>query len=372
MRRFLLLALVAAPAAADPLASCPAVTWFDPARPTLGSTFGDAPAGGIFDPSIVYPADAPAGAMAYSAVPDQLSIRTHVAVSTDHGASWFYAAEANAPELSLQFSWNTAECPGNWCAGNLISEVPSLVYDADDPDANARWKLFAHRYLVSQDARGQPVMHYTIGTITLQTAPAANGPWTAPAKWIGWGSPAPYSSDGVRVNATYLPGMSDCEVLSEPGALWLPGRLDLAVGCTYNDAGTQRTRIELLRSTDHAASFTRVATLLSPGDASCLVPGASISAPDLFVAGGAEYVAATPSDDLGYHGCLVFPVDVVTGTVERDPFGLAYVRRTILPTSGQFSGACTFAEGAAGYWMDLGFVDQPVPFRIAWPGVTVP
>jgi len=318
----------------------------------------------VFDPSIVYPAGASGGAMSYSAVPDQMTIRTHVAVSSDNGATWTYVAEANTPEAATITSSNATECPGGACSGNLISEVSSLVYDPTDPDTNAQWKLFAHRYLVGAGV----ALHYDLGTITLQTAPAPNGPWTAPAKWIGWNSPTQtYSSTGIQVDASDLAGTADCIALTEPGAIVLPGVLDLALGCVYLDSGTPRIRIELLRSTDHAASFASVGTLLTPADTACLDPSAgSINGADLFVSGSTEYVAATPSASAGYEGCLVFPItDPVTGTVGKPT-------RAIAPTGGQFSGACTFADGAGGYALDVGFFTASPPFRIARPGIATP
>ena len=49
--------------------------------------------------------------------------------------------------------------------------------------------------------------------------------------------------------------------------------------------------------------------------------------------------------------------------------GRAVVHRTMAPSSGQFSGACTYAEGGGGYLVDLGFFGQAVPFRIAAPPI---
>ena len=98
---------------------------------------------------------------------------------------------------------------------------------------------------------------------------------------------------------------------------------------------------------DHAASWHAVATLLTPADSDCLVPGGSINAPDLFVAGGKEYVSATSSSPDGtYRGCAIYPIDdPVTGAVRRDASGHAVPVRTM--AAPQFSGACTFAEGVA-------------------------
>jgi len=343
---------------------CPAIATVDIASATEVTVAGDTPAMGIFDPSLVYPADASGGAMAYSAVPTQETIRTHVAVSADHGATWTMVAEANTPEATTLTSTDMTECPGGMCTGNLISEVSSLIYDADEPDAAKKWKLFAHRYLVGPNV----ALHYAYGTIALQTAAQPQGPWGAPQKLIGWTSTSPYSSTGVVVNATSLASTHDCLALTEPGALWLPGAIDLAVGCVYLDGATPKIRIELLRSTTHGASWASVGTLLRADDAACsgLAPG--LNGADLYVTNGTEYVVATPSDATGYRGCMVFPIDdPAAGKVRRDGQGRAVVATEL--TAGQFDGACTFADGANGMMLDVGFLQSAQPFHIYRPGI---
>jgi hypothetical protein len=340
---------------------------FDPSTASEIRVAADNPTMGIFDPSFVFPADATVGAMAYSAVPDQQTIRTHLAVSSDRGLSWILVAEVNTPEAATIPSSDATECPGGACTGNLISEVPSLIFDADDPAAERRWKLFTHRYIVG---------HGRIGTIALQTAPAPNGPWTAPKKLLGWSSPAPYTSTDVVTNVNALANTADCLLLTEPGALWRPGTLDLAVGCAYHAETSFTFRIELLRSTDHGASWQSVGTLLRAADAS-RVPGATgINAADLFLSDGVEYISGTPGDASGtYQGCIVVPiVDADSGRVPRDASGLAIPARTISPAHPQFSGACAFADGAGGYALDVGFLDPSVQrkFRSLRPGLTRP
>jgi hypothetical protein len=347
---------------------CPAIATFDPATASELTVAGDTPSLGIFDPSIVYPATASGGAMAYSAVPSQETIRTHLAVSADHGATWTYVAEANAPEAAVIASTDLTECPSGACSGNLISEVSSLIFDADEPDGAKRWKLFAHRYLVGPNV----ALHYRIGTITLQTAAQPTGPWTAPQKLIGWSSPSTYTSTGVVANVTTMAGSAnDCLALTEPGAIWLPGVIDLAVGCVYLDAGAPKIRVELLRSPDHGTTWGSVSTLLRADDAACsgLAPG--LNGADLFAVNGTEYVVATPSDTTGYRGCMVFPVaDIAAGTVERDAQGRAVVSRAF--AASPFDGACTFADGAGGYAIDVGFFTTPRPFRIYRPSIATP
>lgn len=350
--------------------ACPAPFQLATATATELAITGDPGAAlGIFDPSFVYPAEATGGAMSYSAVPTQETIRTRIAVSSDHGATWTYVAEPNVPEPAVLASSDPIECPGGTCSGNLTSEVTSLVYDADDPAPARRWKLFAHRYLVGAGV----ALHYRLGTITLQTAAQPQGPWSAPQKAIGWFSSSAYSSTGITTNINAFPQSADCLVLTEPAALWLPGSLHLAIGCIYLDGGTPKIRVELLRSTDHASTWARVSTLLRPDDARCLTPGASINGAELFVHAGKLYASASPSDDGGYHGCLVYPIaDLVAGTIERRDDGAPVVTRTIVTDPAMFAGACGFAEGAGGFAMDVGFFGQARPFRILRSGVTMP
>jgi len=354
-------------------ASCPAVSSFDPATASEVVVPGDTPAAGIFDPSFVYPADAGSGVMAYSAVPDQQTIRTHLAVSSDHGATWTLAVEANVPEAGTVASTDPMDCPGGTCTGNFISEVPSLVHDEDEPDATKAWKLFTHRYLASPGPR----LHYAIGTIAMQTAPAPAGPWTPPQKLIGWNDPScAYSSTGIVANVSTLSGTGDCLALTEPGALWRPGAIDLAVGCAYLAGTSPALRIVLLRTMDHGATWQAVGTMLGPSDGDCVAGATGINAADLFVSGGVEYLSATPGDSTGaYLGCLVFSVaNPTTGAVARDSTGHALPMRTIAPQPAQFSGACTFADGAGGYALDVGFLTPNVQrkFRIFRPGVAGP
>ncbi len=358
--------LLDTPAIPPDAAACPAIAPLDPAQLSEITIVGDSPTAGIFDPSIVYPTDATGGVMAYSAVPGQETIRTHIAVSSDHGATWTFAAEANTPETATEPS---TECGGTMCAGSLNSEVSSVIYDADEPDSAKRWKLFAHRYLVGPNVN----LHYAIGTITLQTAAQPQGPWTAPTKLIGWNSDSSYSSSGVVANVSTMGGTAgDCIALTEPGAIWLPGVIDLSVGCVYLDNQVAKIRIELLRSTTHGTTWTSVSTLLTANDATCggtSTPG--LNGADLYALNGTEYVVATPSDANGYRGCLVFSVDdIVAGKVKRDGQGRAIVDRAF--SAPFFNGACTFADGAGGYALDVGFLTSAKPFHIYRSAITHP
>ncbi len=320
---------------------------------------------GIFDPSLVFPAGAPGGAMAYSAVQSESDIRTRIAVSADDGASFTYVGAANASgPLSVQ-STDTSLCPTGTCVGRDIVEVPSLVFDPDDPDATRRWKLFAHRYLVLPGTPAVLLRQY--GYIALYTASVVQGPYVEqPKKALGWLSTSPFSSE----NATNLGaglGLGDCVAFTEPSALVVPGKsLELALGCVYADASSYKIRVELLRSVDHGSTFARVATLLRPEGASCLLQGAAqVNAPELHFAAGKVYLTVSPAlANQGYAGCGVFEVtDLGKGLVAPEP-RRAFVR----PDSG-FIGACAYSE-TTGYLVPMLAVGRS--FGIYRSGVRTP
>jgi hypothetical protein len=351
--------------------TCPAATAIPSTAPELSLIGDPGSALGIFDPSVVYPAGAPGGAMAYSAVPTQHSISTRIALSNNGGATWFYVAQANAPELALIPSSDAGECPGGWCFGWLISEVPSLIFDPTDPNVNARWKLYAHRYLVEANDR----LHYALGTITVQSARDPQGPWTPPRKLFGVPSSSSYTLAGTQVDVSKFAMMSDCLALTEPSALWLPDRIDVAMGCIYWTGTTAKIRVAMVRSTNHGATWSPVARLLEAGDADCLPgtsPGASVNAANLFIGpDGGEYLSASSSDP-GYHGCAIYRIDnPLTGHIERTATGAPRVVRAMVSDTGPFSGACTWSAGGGGYLMPMGFFGQPRPFRIIRAGTVL-
>ena len=314
---------------------------------------------GIFDPSLVYPAGAPGGALSYSSVPAQNDIRTRIALSNDKGASWHFAAEANTPTDV------TIDCDGKTCTGRLIDEVSSLLLDPDDPAPARRWKLFTHRYLVM----GQSTLRYELGHIALFTAPAPEGPWSGATKLLGWPSSSKLSSEGATTLTTSIPALADCVVLSEPGSLWIPGgggapsSVDLALTCIHPIGAGVGIRVELLRSVDHAVSFQHVATLVRADQAGCFgSTSPRISAPGLFSSGGHEYLVVSPEvEGVGYQGCLTLAIEnIATGGVARTPV------RFLAAPGGRFSGACAYAEGASpsGYLMPQAFLGTSRPFRI--------
>jgi hypothetical protein len=296
--------------------------------------------------------------MSYSTV-NGVVVSTRMAQSTDRGATWTYVGDVNTPSAATVTTSDTAVCDAGTCSGTTVHEVSSLVVDTGDPDSTRALKVFAHTYFTN------PALHYEIGDIDVYTAPAAAGPWTR-TKLLGWPSSSPESTSGVAQDIATdakLAGLAGCTVLTEPGAIVRGASLDLALGCLRGDGTIE---VVLLRSTDHAQSFSYVSTLLTASDAAALgAPMRRINAADLFTVGGASYLVATPDGPVnvgaatidGYTGCLVFPfADVTAGTLARCA-GAPVVLSSYERATGRFAGACTAAEGATAAGMIVPIAD---------------
>jgi hypothetical protein len=326
---------------------------------------------GIYDPSLVYPKGAGGGIMSYSTVAPN-SVHTRIATSTDLGATFQYAAEPNEVTAVTVTTSDPAFCDGGSCSvdGVLWHEVPSIV--ADPADTAAPYKLFVHSYV---SAQGGATLRRDWGYIGMQTATSPTS-WGTEQKLLGWSSDATLSTSGVTQVLTDIAELHDCVAFTEPGAIVTALGLDLALSCASSPApGVVEIRVVLLRSTDHAQTFSFVSTLVSADDFACL-DGAQpqILGPDLFTVGGTEYVVVSPvgpvsnTDAGGYRGCLTIPIaDAGAGTIARAPGGTPSVVSWVESSDGRFAGPCTFAEGATaiGEIVPMQFSDQAQPwFRI--------
>ena len=355
--------------------AAPAVTDVDPATASLISVAGTpAVNGGLSDVALSYPAGAASGVMTYTAVaysPTAIALTTRIASSADHGTTWTYVADVNHVAATSLPVNDTTECPTGSCPGFIINEVSTVIEDPSDPVASRHWKVFTHRYFVSTQT-GTPVIKYQYGHIAMYTAPAPAGPWSAPQPVIGWPSAAPFSSQGASELTTAIPGMADCVVLTEPSAMISGNQILLAVGCI---ALPVNIRIELLSSSDHGATFTRVGTLVTANDSTALGGTAPrVNAAHLFEAGGVPYVLASPGDSNGaYLGCALLQLDA-QHAILRNADGSPHVVRYIEAPGQPQSGACAFAAGASatGFVMNIPTLTPAPLWRVYRTGIPAP
>lgn len=329
---------------------------------------------GIFDPSLAYAKDADVGVMSYSRVVSEQDIHTAIATSTDAGATWTRVAEANSSGSGTVPVTNDPICTGS-CAGFFVHEVSSIVLDPDDT-AEARYKLFSHRYLIArvQDPESKQLLsvnRYDIGHIALQTAPAPEGPWSDSAAIIGWAGTSPFSQTNIPTIATDEPALADCIAITEPAALSFEGNLYLAAGCATGDT----IRIILFRSTDHAATWSYEGLLLDGDESGCL-GGSSprVNAPHLFTLDDEVFLIASPSVDDAYRGCSVMGVDIAAASIQRTESDEPAIVRKLDTDPAGFVGACAYAEGATalGYLVPWADVAATPVFRMAPSHIAAP
>lgn len=300
-RRLLLLLLVLAAPASNAI--------------TKVSVVGDAPSNGIFDPSVEYAIGASQGWLVYSAVfggitPYGPHVETHLAKTTDSGATWTFDSVLNA-----SFFADLDIGGGVMLAGVWNYEVSSLVHDPGDP--GAEWKLFSHRIFRKTednftDEQNLPGYRW----ISYRTAADPGEPWSAELALLSSGPlpPAPYDTVAVSVNSLD-PSLTDLVVYSEPGAFYHEGTIYLSL------TGVKTTgpdRIVLLASDDHGSSWRYVGTPLSNVDAPALgflsFDGSAIVADrERF------FLLVTPeSPGILFDGTLALEFDsIAAGTLER-------------------------------------------------------
>jgi hypothetical protein len=344
---------------------------------------GDDSPSGIYDPSVLV-----SGAhawLAYSSVDYHLDAQDHrvqdvgirLARSDDAGATWTFVRTVAAPSADVSVADplpGHPVCGAATCTGHWVHETAWLVEDPTAPAAE-RFLLLAHQYfLYPPDATvdGKSATQYHLGAIVAWTAASPGELGAAPARTVlRWDlTPAVHFTGGQNVNA--LPGLEGCLAVAEGSATARGGGLDLALTCPYGSGSPTPQKVVLLRSTDHARTFSLVATLLEPSDASEL-PGASFfTAPALLAAADAAPVlVVTPSFGGVYGGCAVIPfADPATGTLRRKENGKPAVIRLDPTAAGTMGGACAVARALPAVGLlrteasRLAPADWPPVFRI--------
>jgi hypothetical protein len=283
---------------------------------------------------------------------------TRVATTTD-GQSFTYATDANAyADLSITTT-DTTVCNATTCTGRMVHETSSLIYDATDPDASRRFKLFDYSYVIVPAAATPP--QHAWGYIGLYTSANGDAAWSTATKAIGWASTASMiSSDGAEAVLTDTADLSDCAAFTEPAALVdASGNLFLALGCVSKNSGNP-VRVVLTESTDHAKTFSYVGALLTPADGPSIGSNSTgVQPTDLFQVGGATYLVVSTlgttstiaNSPAGYTSCTTIAVDdLASAKVARDASNHPVVVRKLVAPGGAFAGACAFKpEFSAGY-----------------------
>ncbi len=286
------------------------------ASPNQLAVAGESAENGIFDPSVEYAPGGAGGWLSYSAVyggaqPWGPRVETHLAHSTDGGATWSFSGVALASTPGAVTLPGGSSVTGFWNA-----EVSSLVHDPGDP--GREWKLFAHRIFRKDESpftEEQNLPAYS--WIALRTAPDPAGPWDEEVALLSSGPlpPAPWGS-AVQGSINGLdPSLASLLVYSEPGTLARDGVLYLSLtGLTAAGAD----RIVLLASDDHGGSWRYVGTPLSSADAAPLGFLSFDGSALVEQAGRALLLVAPESPGVLHDGTLVLEFeDLAAGALVR-------------------------------------------------------
>lgn len=305
-----------------------------PPRPTTPTPFpkvsgpyqkisinGDAPRNGIYDPTVEYKND-DEGWLAYSAIegnaqPAGPYIHTRIAQSTDRGATWRFVKTVNTSYDDTIEIVNQGAQKGVW-----RYEVAALVYDPTD--SGREWKLFFHRYFWTEKTDRLPAY----GWIGYRTASDPAGTWSDEVALFGAGQfpPAPLKTQ-INLNNLHT-DLKNAVAYSEPGVIAINSVIYLSLTSIAKDG---HDRIFLLRSDDHAKTWSYVATLLSKKEAEAFgfryFDGSSLAQE-----GAGFFLLASPmKEDPQHEGTMIFEFEnIQRGMLKRDNGNLV-VRKYILP-----------------------------------------
>lgn len=302
---------------------------------------------GNYDPSVAYTPDGSVGWLAFSSVTGNGNlikgkvslgeyVSTHLARTTDHGATWTFVKALNVSSDGICTLPDGKELQGVW-----RYEVSSLVCDSTDPDPKRRWKLFVHRYFWAR--RGES--RQTDAWIVLRTAADPAGAWSEEVPLFGAGKnpPAPYHKTQVDVNALDA-SLKNTVVYTEPGALVQGGRLYLSLTALSPRLGLDGVgvgyKIILLASDNHGLSWKFAGTLLTPDDANDF-GYEYFDGTDLAVDGGRVFLLSVPGSRSRqmHDGCVVFELgSLAKGQLKRDAAGHPVVVNYFAPQPGILSG----------------------------------
>jgi len=305
---------------------------------------GETAKGGVFDPSIEYGEDGRIGWMAYSAVEDfPKGVSTHIAKTSDHGKSWEKVLEVNISEEGV------VEKDGVKIKGVWRNEVPTLVYDPQDPVSARRWKLFWHKYFAVSPYIGPKHRLVEYGWIAYKYAPTPSGPWSEEIPLFGAGKfPKPPFFAKYNLNS-FHPDLAKVVAYTEPAAFYWKGYLYLALqGLNVEfyaptsgkvkephlfPKGRVVSKIFLFASANHGESWKYIGVLLDENDAHSL-GCAWLTAPSLADDSGKVFLLVSPSLRQGFHnGTYIFEVeDIKKAYLRRDNKGKVVIYKYLPPS----------------------------------------
>ncbi|MCD6499989.1 MAG: hypothetical protein J7M25_16970 [Deltaproteobacteria bacterium] len=311
---------------------------------------------GVFDPDMEFDPETERLWMAYSTVdgpPGNGKVSTHLSYSDDHGLTWcggFVVNQSNdvaTEDLPAGVTGSSA----HW-----NNETATLVREPG-ASADKRWRLVWHRYLVVADGDADPSndRRFMYGWLAQRQAATPEGLVEAPERKLFSGA-AYYANASIQAYNDAAPGglpemdwrsdptLGSCLIFGEPGAIGTVSGLEMTSFCARSATDTA---VVLVSFDESGQSWTYRSTLLGPTEAKTFDPSyRGFNGVGLFPLDNDRVgLTATPTAENEYKGCVIFTLDLATGTlVDQDHDGpdVLFLLGPSTTPSVFHSGACDY------------------------------
>lgn len=325
---------------------------------------GPAPFRGYGDPSLEYDSASNTLWLSYSLLdlavvefgpppqPDFL-VRTHLARSTDMGATFEYVRDINRTELINH--------PDNGQQGWLIHEVSTIAQQAD-----GSWQVLWLQYFDPVGEQPRDEFQYNR---SVASTPEALGDVAEP--WIRTSNTS--ASFGASTRLADIDELDDCIVFTEPDIFSYADANYLATSClVFADGERQPQNEGLLLLRQSGEGYEYVGQLLDAADAAEL-GGDVVQQADIALArDGSILLLVTPIkllEDPNHKGCIALQIDDIdTAAVARNENGSLLRRATITADgNGLGPGLCTYdAQSETGVMLVITTIkDDPVDIEFS-------
>lgn len=301
---------------------------------------GDKTENGIFDLSVEHDENN-IGWMVYSRVSIPEYVSSHLARSSDKGATWRYVSTINK-----SYAQNV-RVKGKNFNGVWRYETPSIVYDPTDIPQK-RWKLFVQKYYALPPFKNNAHALMGEGWIEYKTAQTPEGPWSKPVCLFG------HKKHNCLIQPNSLhPSLSKNFFYNEIGMLAHKGILYMSADASTTPAGLGKWKtrtVVLFSSKDHGKSWRYNGVLTNYDDAEhfgyVVLTGSS-----LIEHKGKPYLLITPSGkkglfakNRGHDGCYLIAFNNIDkAKLKRDENGNLKVIKSLSPEHNT-GGLCDYHE----------------------------
>lgn len=274
---------------------------------------------GSYDPSIEYGPKG-VGFMAYTSLNrrekgTEPTISVYLASSKNGGKKWKYVKpllEGRSGELT-----NSSNIEP-FAIGNWRYEMPSLIYDPDDP--GKEWKLFAYRYFWANNI--SLARKYSVITYKYSANPFKG--WSSEVWLFGANKETPPYPHNTFVDLTLdqlSPKLKEFKYYADPGVLYKGGAILMSL-TAYKEI-KKPDSIILIASTDHGKSWSYLGVLMTAEDVSQLGKYDRMGGGSLIKEGDDVYfMVSLGSEKLQHQGTMVFGFDhLAKARLQRDEKG---------------------------------------------------